>query len=101
MKQKRELKGEGKRLAELLDMQFDSQREAAEFLGLSQPQLWQYMGKESLPRMFWGKYAPKLADAGLNAMYISDPENNAPMFEEAAEAYLTKIAQKLKLQKTA
>lgn len=101
MKQKRELKGEGKRLAELLDMQFDSQREAAEFLGLSQPQLWQYMGKEVLPRMFWSKYAPKLAEAGLNEKYISDPENNSMMFYEAAEAYLARIAQKLKMQKPA
>lgn len=98
---KKEIKGEGKRLSELLEMQFDSQREMAEFMGMSQPNLWRYFQMEVLPPLFWKNYGGKLAEAGLNAGYITDPANHAPMFEEAAEAYLAKIAEKLKLQKTA
>lgn len=98
---KKEITGEGKRLSELLDMQFDSQREMAEFIGMSQPNLWRYFQMEVLPPLFWKNYGGKLAEAGLNAGYITDPANHAPMFEEAAEAYLAKIVEKLKLQKTA
>lgn len=101
MKRQKEYTGEGKRLKELLEMQFDSQYEAAEFLGTSQPNLNRVMGFDKLPRSFWRKYAPLLPQAGLNPGYISDPENHAPMFEEAANAYMAKVAEKLKLRKTA
>jgi hypothetical protein len=101
MKKERQLTGQGKRLAELLDMQFDGQREMAEFLGTSQPNLNRLLGFDTLPRSFWGKYAAKLPQAGLNPNYITDPDDNAPMFEEAAEAYLARIVEKLKLRKTA
>jgi hypothetical protein len=101
MKKDRQLTGQGKRLAELLEMQFSGQREMAEFLGTSQPNLNRLFGFAELPRSFWGKYADKLPRAGLNPGYISDPDNHAPMFEEAAEAYLAKVVEKLKLRKTA
>lgn len=101
MKQNKELTGEGKRLAELLAMQFNSQRQAAAFLNMAQPNLCQYLKQEKLRPMFWAKHAPKLAEAGLNAAYISDPENHAMMTEEAAAAYIAKIAAKVGLQKTA
>lgn len=100
MKRQKEYTGEGKRLKELLEMQFDSQYEAAEFLGTSQPNLNRVMGFDKLPRSFWRKYAALLPQAGLNPGYISDPENQAPMFEEAVIAYLAKVAKKLKLNKT-
>lgn len=101
MKQNNDKSGQGARLAELLKLQFADQYEAAGFLGMSQPQLSQQTRREWLSSFFWRKYAPKLAKVGLNAGYITDPDNNAPMFEEAAEAYLAKIREKLKLQKTA
>jgi hypothetical protein len=101
MKKERQLTGQGKRLAELLDMQFSGQREMAEFMGMSQPNLWRYFQMEVLPPLFWKNYGGRLAEAGLNAGYITDPTNHAPMFEEAAEAYLAKVVEKLKLRKTA
>jgi len=98
MRKERQLTGEGARLAELLEMQFDGQREAAAFLGMTQPNLNRLMGFDSLPASFWAKYAKRLPEAGLNPGYISDPENHAPMFEEAANAYMAKVAEKLKIK---
>jgi hypothetical protein len=96
----KELKGEGKRLAELLGMQFDTQQEAADFLGLSQSRVNILYGMTTLPPAFWQRHANKLPGAGLNPAYISDPENQAPMFEEAAEAFIAKWAEKLRIKNT-
>lgn len=68
---------EGKRLAELLNLVFESQAAAGKALGASQPTINRLISRDVLSDFIIEKYSPALKMAGLNPDYIRD--ETAPM----------------------
>ena len=68
---------EGKRLAQLLDLVFESQAAAGKALGASQPTINRLTNQDTLSDFIIKKYSPALKKAGLNPDYIRD--ETAPM----------------------
>ena len=68
---------EGKRLAELLNLVFESQAAAGKAIGASQPTINRLISRDVLSDFIVEKYAPALKKAGLNPEYIRD--ETAPM----------------------
>lgn len=76
---------EGKRLAELLDLVFESQAAAGKAIGASQPTINRLISRGVLSDFIIEKYGPALKKAGLNPDYIRD--ETAPMtIDPEAEA---------------
>ena len=68
---------EGKRLAQLLDLVFESQAAAGKALGASQPTINRLISRDTFSEFIIEKYTPALKKAGLNPEYIRD--ETAPM----------------------
>ena len=68
---------DGKRLAELLELVFESQAAAGKALGASQPTINRLISRDVLSDFIIEKYTPALKKAGLNPDYIRD--ETAPM----------------------
>ena len=68
---------DGKRLAELLELVFESQAAAGKALGASQPTINRLTRQYTLSDFIIEKYASALKNAGLNPKYIRD--ETAPM----------------------
>lgn len=76
---------DGKRLAELLELVFESQAAAGKALGASQPTINRLISRDVLSDFIIEKYSPALKKVGLNPEYIRD--ETVPMtIDPAAEA---------------
>jgi hypothetical protein len=68
----------GKNLDRLLWLRFSTQTEAAGYFGVSQGRISTWIRQAYFSRVWFERYAEKLAEIGLNPEYITNPA--APLF---------------------